>query len=201
MQRPEAKSFKQLTISVEKLPGSTGRQESLTSYAAERARLLLGCYRTGDANDPETYVAAITAILARYPEEIITSVTHPATGLPQQKNWLPTIKEVADACAAALAPILERQTREKQLAEQIAARHADDSIERPTRGTLEARYGKDWGMTSLSPEKPKDSKPQSMTPEQLRHHYQHYDLGFKPKDGTEELSEHLDRGFGPSTAS
>jgi hypothetical protein len=51
-------------------------------YAMQRARLLLGCYRTGEANDPETYVAAITATLARYSEAIITEVTHPATGLP-----------------------------------------------------------------------------------------------------------------------
>jgi hypothetical protein len=35
-----------------KLPASMAR-EDLTSYAAMRAKLLLGCYRTGDANDPE----------------------------------------------------------------------------------------------------------------------------------------------------
>jgi hypothetical protein len=86
MENRKAQSFKPLTISLENLPASMARQEQLTSYAAQRAKLLLGCYRTGDANDPETYVAAITAILARYPEEVITSVTHPATGLAIEKR-------------------------------------------------------------------------------------------------------------------
>src|SRR6185437_886864 len=98
MEKPKAESFRLLTISVEKLPASMARQEAISNYAAARARLLLGCYRTGDANDPETYVAALTAILARYPEEVITAVTHPATGLPSMKSWLPTVKEVTDAC-------------------------------------------------------------------------------------------------------
>lgn len=109
-------------------------------------------------------------------------VTHPATGLPSKKSWLPTIKEVADACADAAIPIIERAKREKQLAEQFAARRFDDAIERPGREELEAKHGPNWGLTSLSPGKPKDMKPQSMTLEQLRHHYQHYDLEFRPKN-------------------
>src|SRR5690348_15864967 len=31
----------------------------LATYAAERAALLLGCYRKGDAENPDTYTAAI----------------------------------------------------------------------------------------------------------------------------------------------
>src|SRR6185312_14188698 len=104
MQNLNQQSFKPLTISAEQLPASMARNEALTSYAASRAKLLLGCYRTGDANDPATYVAAITA---RFPEEIITAVTHPATGLPSKKGWLPTVKEVHDACLDAHQPILE----------------------------------------------------------------------------------------------
>ena len=40
MANREAKSFKPLTISAEKLPASMARHEEQTSYAAERARLL-----------------------------------------------------------------------------------------------------------------------------------------------------------------
>src|ERR1043166_4929526 len=119
MQDREAQSLKPLTISLENLPASMARQENLTSYAAQRARLLLGCYRTGDANDPETYVAAITAILARYPEEVITTVTHPATGLPSKKSWLPTVKEVRDACDDAHEPIMQNELRLKRIKEQM----------------------------------------------------------------------------------
>jgi hypothetical protein len=72
-----------------------------------RAKILLGCFRTGEANDPDTYVAAIAAILSRYPQEVMTSVTHPATGLPSKKSWLPTVKEVVDACNEAHEPTLQ----------------------------------------------------------------------------------------------
>lgn len=83
---------------------------------------MFGCYRKGDANDPDTYVAAVTAVLARYPEDIIMRVTHPVTGLPSRQNFLPTVKEVTDECDALFVRQqghLERQRRiEKQLAER-----------------------------------------------------------------------------------
>lgn len=104
----------------------------MNSYAAERARLLLGCYRTGDANDPETYVAAITAILARYPEQVITEVTHPATGLPKKKGWLPTVKEVSDACEEAVEFTVQHEARLKRIREQMEAREREDRGEKPT---------------------------------------------------------------------
>jgi hypothetical protein len=125
------------------------RSETLTSYAAQRAKLLLGCYRTGDANDPATYVAAITAVLARYPEDIITRVTHPVTGLPSKKDWLPTVKEVCDACEETAAPMVRQQMREKQIAEQLAEREAIEAARGQVRPTLEQmreKYGKDWGL-------------------------------------------------------
>jgi hypothetical protein len=47
----------------------------------ERARMLFGCYRRGDANDPETYVAAISAVLSLYEADLIREVTDPRTGI------------------------------------------------------------------------------------------------------------------------
>lgn len=153
MEIPKVQSFKPLTISAEKLPASMARHEKLTSYAASRAKLLLGCYRTGEANDPETYVAAITAILARYPEDVITTVTHPATGLPSKKGWLPTVKEVTDACDEALEPILQNEARLKRIAEQMAMREREDRGEKPTLAQLKEKYGENWGLTPKEPKK------------------------------------------------
>jgi hypothetical protein len=62
--------------------------------------------------------------LARFPEEVITAVTHPATGLPSKKGWLPTVKEVHDACADAVEPIIQHEARLKRIAAQLAARAA-----------------------------------------------------------------------------
>lgn len=172
-------SFKPLTISAEQLPASMARHEKLTSYAAQRAKLLLGCYRTGDANDPQTYVAAITAILARYPEEVITTVTHPATGLPSKKGWLPTVKEVTDACNDAVEPIVEHEKRLKRIKDQMEERERADRGERPTLEQLKAKHGLNWGLTP-EPDKPKSTF-KAPTKEQLAEHYAKHDLGFKAK--------------------
>jgi hypothetical protein len=103
----------------------------LTKYAAERARLLLGCYRKGDANDPDTYVAAITATLARYPEDVIRDVTHPATGLPIQKDFLPTVREVYLACEAIDGPRRRRAESDALTRRQLADQAERDRL-KPT---------------------------------------------------------------------
>ena len=79
-------SFKPLTVSSKKSAPSTSDQSRITPYAAERAGLLFGSFRKGEANDPETFVAVIAATLARYPEDVITTVTH-FTGLPTQQDF------------------------------------------------------------------------------------------------------------------
>jgi hypothetical protein len=118
--------------------------------------LLLGCYRTGEANDPDTYVAAISATLARYSEQIITDVTHPVGGLPSKKSWLPTVKEVFDACEELADWDRRKNTYARQVREQmdeIAAQDKLQSQERPTLEEMKAKYGPNWGMTPTEPAK------------------------------------------------
>lgn len=177
MENQKTRSFKPLTISAESLPASTARNETLTSYAASRAKLLLGCYRTGDANDPETYVAAITAVLARYPEEVITGVTHPVTGLPSKKGWLPTVKEVTDACNEIMEPIRQHEARLKRIKDQFEARERDAKRERPTLESLKEKYGPKWGFETESVKQIARTAPNA---DQLKHHYAHYGLAFAP---------------------
>lgn len=74
--------------------------------AAERARLLFGSYRKGDANDPDTYVMMITATLLAYDNSVICEATHPHTGIQfteKFKTWMPQpgeLKEFCDGLAA-----------------------------------------------------------------------------------------------------
>lgn len=182
--KPDPKSFKRLTISVEKLPASMAQAEATASYAAERAKLLLGCYRTGDANDPATYVAAIAATLAHYPEDIITRVTHPVTGLPSRNKWLPSVNEVREACDDAIEPIVEKQRRQQRVEQQLEERRKideDRARRRPTYDDLKARYGENFGLGAVEEEARAASATPAPTAEQLRHHYAHYKLGFRPK--------------------
>ncbi len=95
-------------------------------YAALRARLLLGCYRRGEANDPDTYVAAIAAVLALFEPEIIREATDPRTGIQTTEKFMafmPNAGEVKSFCEAlagrkdrleryAAMPRAERPSRE-----------------------------------------------------------------------------------------
>lgn len=67
-------------------------------YATERARVMLGCYRKGEANDPQMYSTAVSALLARYTKYVIEQVTHPLAGLPSRTDFMPTLKELKAAC-------------------------------------------------------------------------------------------------------
>lgn len=62
------------------------------------ARRLFGSFRKGEANDPETYVAAVLTVLMDYPDAIVNEVCHPGRGLPSRCDFLPTMKELKDAC-------------------------------------------------------------------------------------------------------
>lgn len=62
---------------------------------------MFGCYRKADANDPDVYVMAITAILAEYEPEIIRIVTDPREGIARKSKWMPSIAELDEECAAA----------------------------------------------------------------------------------------------------
>lgn len=50
--------------------------------------MLFGSYRRGDANDPDAYVAAITAVLAIYDPELIREVTDPRTGIATSEKYM-----------------------------------------------------------------------------------------------------------------
>ena len=102
------------------------------SIAADRTRALLGCYRKGDAEDPEVYTTAVAAVLARYPEDVVKRVTDPRGGLPGTSQWLPTVHEVRAACETEMAPMraAERRKEERAHTRFICGKDADVSLER-----------------------------------------------------------------------
>jgi hypothetical protein len=76
---------------------------SRLEYATIRAKLLFGCYRRGDANDPETYVAAVAAVLCGYENELIREVTDPRTGIHTSEKFQtfpPNVGELKGYCEA-----------------------------------------------------------------------------------------------------
>lgn len=84
---------------------------------------MFGCYRKGEAHNPEVYVAGITATLADFPQVVVDYVTDPRTGLPGSLKWLPSIAEVREACANRLAAIryAEWRNRKRERDAELAA--------------------------------------------------------------------------------
>jgi hypothetical protein len=103
---------------------------------------------------------------------------------------------VADACNEAHEPILQNELRLKRIKEQLEMREREERGERPTMAQLKEKYGPNWGIGE--PEAAKREVKSAPTIEQLRHHYQHYDLAFKPKN-QDELEQHIDGGFSPAS--
>lgn len=54
----------------------------------QRAEILFGSYRRGDANDPERYVAAIAAVLSMYEPDLIREVTDPRSGIATTEKYM-----------------------------------------------------------------------------------------------------------------
>lgn len=82
---------------------ASGRSTSQApaSYAVERARVLFGSYRRGDANDPDAYVAAIAAVLSTFDSELIREVTDPRTGISTTEkfcSFMPNAGELKRYC-------------------------------------------------------------------------------------------------------
>lgn len=88
------------------LPGpdewAAKQEKAAPEYAAERARMLFGCYPRGMANDPDTYVAAVAAVLCEYPTEVVHHLTDPRTGVARKVKFLPTLAEITEAAKSSL---------------------------------------------------------------------------------------------------
>jgi hypothetical protein len=131
--------------------------------AAALATILFGCYRASEANDPETFIAAAAAMLARYPTEIVIAVTDPVCGLASTNKWLPSIAEVREACEQAMAPryVEERRQNERAHTERVIARVGKAPIGSPEHMRV-LRSFKDLRAAMEAKPDPQGSKPFSL---------------------------------------
>jgi hypothetical protein len=87
------------------------------------ATRLFGFYRASDANDPETFIAGATAMLANYPEAIVMKVCDPIRGLPSTSTFLPALAEIRQACEREMVWHDAVERRERVRAETLAGRN------------------------------------------------------------------------------
>lgn len=86
-------------------------------------KILIGCYPAGKPSDPEVYISAIASALANYPEEIVSRVTDPRTGVQRKNKFLPSVAEIIEACEEEMRPI-RAQWRSTEQALRVQAEHA-----------------------------------------------------------------------------
>lgn len=78
--------------------------------------MMLSCYRSSEASDPETFVTAVAAVLARYPQSVASCVANPSVGLPSRSKWLPSVAEVREDCERLMAPHYAQERRDRERA-------------------------------------------------------------------------------------
>lgn len=103
------------------------------SYATQRAEVLFGCYRRGDANDPDRYVTAIAAVLTLYDFELMREVTDPRTGIQTTEafmTFMPQSGELKRYCDDVAA----RKHRMEELAKIPRLIPADRRLAAPAAG-------------------------------------------------------------------
>lgn len=125
-----------LTPLVGSQPQESPSESARDQLASERTAIMFGCYRRGEANDPDVYTASVAAVLAEYPAEVIHYVTDPRTGLPSKCDFLPTVKEVRDACENEMKPARDAMAREVRMRRLIADR-GEDELDRSNRPSYE----------------------------------------------------------------
>jgi len=126
-------------------------------------------------------MASLGMVLEQYPSDIVEYITDPRTGVQRHKTFPPSIAEIVSACEerASYLQRMDRYANWGKNNDQPALLEAPRET-RPTYAELKAKYGENWGLGD--PEKPVERKSQAPTIDQLRHHYQHHDLAFKPKN-------------------
>ena len=76
------------------LPNSTRRQALILRCQ----KILFSAYRADQYADAEGFITSLGAVLEQFPDEVITYISDPRTGIQRRSKWPPTISEVIDAC-------------------------------------------------------------------------------------------------------
>ncbi len=106
--------------------------------AADRAAGLIALWPGKDLANPDAYAAAVTALFAAYPRDIVKRVCNPVTGLPSRLKFFPVIADLSEALraeverrkriAANARTVLEQAEKARQAAQEA---HAFEQLRPP----------------------------------------------------------------------
>lgn len=83
--------------------------------------MLFSAYRRDDFADPEGFVMQLGMILCDFPEEVVTYITSPRTGMQRRSKWPPTINEIIEAAEDHVRYLEKLRTHRPLRAPQISS--------------------------------------------------------------------------------
>lgn len=116
------------------------REKTIDPAYLKAARLLLGCYRQGDANDPEVYITAVVRVLSAYPIDVVERVIDPVTGLPSKLKWLPSVPEIRSACEEIHGLQLRIKETHEQIERQLTEREELQRVKASNQETIDEMW-------------------------------------------------------------
>ncbi len=129
---------------------------SLSEGISIVAKMLRGYPNAASAGD--SYIGALAEILCSYPKCIAVLAGDLVKGVPRETKFLPTPADVIGWCereSATLRRFDDIHTREEALASERKSRTEEtarleaERAQRPSLDDLKAKYGPNWGLTTL----------------------------------------------------
>lgn len=165
------------------------------------------CFRKDDAHDPAVYAAAAIAVFSEYDLGVVDYITDPRTGLPSRLNWLPTIKEIRDACDAKAQVDRASDMRDMRTRQQLAERDAFEAEQRnrpqrpsysELRGKHDGQNGEPWGIQQerVDAERKEKLRAQLAESNERVRLSEYHRAGVEPLAGKENVSLSLLLSFG-----
>lgn len=175
--------------------------------ASEKAALLAGQFRRSEADDPDTFIASWTLVMQDFPPMVLDHVCHPAKGLAIRSHWMPTVKEVREACIEHFSLLIARWRNETtpRIEYRKPTPPPEPREKRLSLEELKAKHGPTWGIDSAAESVPRrfETGMALMTNEQIVAHYRNHGMARKPKqekkhhvadqDETESLMAHFEQ--------
>lgn len=91
---------KQVGLPTQRNVTSSSSGPAPAAYRLRRAEMMLGCYPADAVGNPTVYCASIAALLGEYIQVVIDIATDPRTGIQNQTDKPPTIKQLRKFCEA-----------------------------------------------------------------------------------------------------
>lgn len=111
--------------------------------------MIFSAYRTDQYPDPDGYMVSLGAVLEQYPDDVVLYVSDPRTGIQRDSKWPPTINEIVTALDSR-ASDLKWKKRFENWGQNESLMIEPPREERLSLDELKAKYGENWGLTSLN---------------------------------------------------